>query len=153
VTRHAWRKAKAALKEIPEANGLLIAADTLVYFEGRKIGKPGSYRRAEATLRRLQGRWHTVYTGVALLWLEKGRIRRKKIFCERTRVRLKAMAPAARRAYFRRVHPLDKAGAYAIQDRSGAIVEELSGSFSNAVGLPMERLKKTLSTLPYLWKN
>ena len=136
--KNAWGKAVAASKKI--ANGRILAADTLVYSEGKIIGKPRNRRAAEKTLLSLQGRWHTVYTAVAVLDVEHGRAKKKVLFHERTKVRLKAMTLPEIRRYFRREDPMDKAGAYAIQSKKGTIVEKVRGSFTNAVGLPMENL-------------
>ena len=136
--KNALGKAKMASAKIK--NGLILAADTFVYFKGRIIGKPGSKREAEKTLRSLQGIWHIVYTAVAILDVKNSKVKKNILFCEKTKVRLKAMSLSRIRGYFRRVNPMDKAGAYAIQSRSNNIVQEVRGSFSNAVGLPMERL-------------
>ena len=136
--KHALGKAAAALKKI--GNGRILAADTLVYSGGKIIGKPRNMREAEKILFSLQGRWHKVYTAVALLDAEKGKVKKKVLFHETTLVRLKKMTVFDIRRYFRRVDPLDKAGAYAIQVTKGSIVEKVRGSFSNAVGLPMENL-------------
>jgi septum formation protein len=139
VKQHALGKALSAASRIQK--GSILAADTIVYAGGKIIGKPAGLRAAEATLLRLQGRWHTVYTGVAYLEVDRQRVVRKRLFFEKTRVLLKGMATADIRRYFKRVHPLDKAGAYAIQDQAAGIVQRVKGSFSNAVGLPMERLR------------
>ena len=138
VRKHAMGKALAALPKVD--NGLLVAADTIVYYRGKIIGKPRSRREAETTLLSLQGRWHAVYTGVALIWTKNKKLQKKVLFHEKTKVLLKKMDLAGIRRYFLRVDPMDKAGAYAIQTVQGTIVEKVSGSFSNAVGLPMERL-------------
>ena len=142
VRRHALGKGRSAAKRIQ--NGTVLAADTIVYFENRIIGKPKDRKHAQKILSRLQGRWHTVYTGVACVKVMAGKIKREKFFCEKTRVRLRKMDKTAILAYFRKVNPLDKAGAYAIQSQHAGIVEGIRGSFSNAVGLPVESLKKCL---------
>ena len=82
-----------------------------------------------------------VYTGVALLEMESGKVTRKRVFVEKTRVFLREMDEKAVRRYFLRVDPMDKAGSYAIQARGEGIVRRVKGSFSNAMGLPMERLR------------
>ena len=138
VRKHAMGKAMAAAVLIK--NGLILAADTVVFCKGKIIGKPRSRREAEKTLLSLQGRRHTVYTGVALIAVDKKNLRKKILFYEKTGVRLKKMDLSDIRRYFRRINPMDKAGAYAIQAKKGSIVREIRGSFSNAVGLPMERL-------------
>ena len=145
VQKHAMGKALAAAAKVK--NGLILAADTLVYSQRKIIGKPSSRHAAEKTLLGLQGRWHIVYTGVALIPVKNKRLLKKVLFHEKTKVRLKKMDLAEIRRYFRRVNPMDKAGAYAIQVKRGTIVEEVRGSFSNAVGLPMERLCAKMRTL------
>ena len=139
VKKHALGKALAAARKIK--NGKILAADTVVYFRGKIIGKPSGRHDAFKTLSRLAGNWHTVYTGVAFLEVLGRRVLRRRLFCEKTDVLLKRMDPKGIRAYFSRMSPLDKAGSYAIQQSCGGVVERMRGSFSNAVGLPMERLK------------
>lgn len=138
VRIHALQKALSCKRKIEE--GTILAADTLVYSEGEILGKPRNLKEARLILEKLQGRWHSVYTGVAVLSVASGRVLQKKVFFEKTRVRLKKLTPSRIRNYFKRVSPLDKAGAYALQSPSGGIVEGVRGSFTNAVGLPMERL-------------
>jgi septum formation protein len=145
VRRHALEKGLSALPNVK--SGTILSADTVVYFAGKIIGKPRSMGDAERTLGRLQGRWHAVYTGVALLEVKKGKVVRKKVYVERTRIFLKAMDALAIRAYFKTVNPLDKAGSYAIQSRRRTVVEKSSGSFTNAVGLPMESLARHLTAI------
>ena len=139
VKKNALEKALRASRAI--RNGKILGADTLVYFKKRILGKPATVGEALRTLKRLQGRWHVVYTGVALLELRSGRILRKRSFVEKTRVLLKKMDEKEIRLYLRRVDPLDKAGGYAIQETRQGIVRAVKGSFTNAVGLPMERLR------------
>ena len=139
VKKHALGKALAAAKKLKD--GKVLAADTVVYFGRKIIGKPSSLAAAAGILHSLQGRAHTVYTGVAFLEIRRGRVTRKRSFYEKTVVHLKKMNEKDIRRYFRRVDPLDKAGAYAIQARGAGIVRKVEGSFSNAVGLPMEHLK------------
>lgn len=125
-------------------NGILLAADTVVYLDGKMIGKPKSRKEARLILRKLQGKWHSVYTGVALFKMVSGRVVNKTVFFEKTRVRLKKLTPEKIKNYFKRVNPLDKAGAYAIQSPHGGIIQDVRGPFSNAVGLPVEKVLKKL---------
>ncbi len=144
VKKHALEKALSIVPAVPK--GLILGADTLVFFKGRIIGKPRNLREARQTLLALQGHWHTVYTGVALLRLKQGKISARWVAAEKTKVHLRTMALADIRRYFRRIQPLDKAGAYAIQSTRGSIVDCVQGSFSNAVGLPLEKLCAKLQT-------
>lgn len=138
VQIYALKKAESCRKRIQE--GIILSADTIVYLDGKIIGKPKSRKKAEAMLANLQGRWHCVYTGVAVLKIVSGRVVKKFVFFEKTQVRLKTLTAKGIKNYFKKVNPLDKAGAYAIQSPHGGIVQDVKGSFSNAVGLPMEKL-------------
>ncbi len=138
--RHALGKALSAATRL--SDGWVLGADTLVYHGGKILGKPANAGHALKMLGLLQGRWHTVYTGVALIKLKEGRAVVTRVFIETTRVKLKKMSAPEIAAYFKKINPLDKAGAYAIQSRHPNIVEKTRGSLSNAIGLPMEKLKK-----------
>lgn len=138
---NAYRKARAVAKKIPDA--LVIAADTLVYLDDEIFGKPVSLAEARRMIGRLQGRTHRVATGVCLIHLRRFR---QKLFAETTEVTFRPLDPKQIRSYLKAIHPLDKAGAYAIQVKSDLIVEKVAGSFSNVVGLPVERLKTELQT-------
>jgi len=142
VRTHALGKALSVAKRVQ--TGTILAADTTVFFQGDIIGKPRNYRHAFQILNSLQGKWHWVYTGVSVLWVKSGKIVRRKIFVEKTRICLKRMDSAEIKKYLQKIHPLDKAGAYAIQSKRLSIVEKVHGSFSNAVGLPIERIRKII---------
>jgi septum formation protein len=113
--------------------------------ENHLLGKPRDLADAERMLLTLQAREHEVVTGVSLVCLAQGR---EVTFTETTKVVFKALDPARVRAYFHRVNPLDKAGAYAIQEHGDLIVERIEGSYSNVVGLPVERLARELAAWP-----
>jgi septum formation protein len=136
---NAYRKARAAAKRFPDA--LVLAADTLVYLGTVAYGKPSSMDDARRMLEQLQGRTHQVVTGVCLIQL---RTHRQRMFFESTDVTMHSLGAEEIRNYLGRINPLDKAGAYAIQEHGSIIVREISGSFSNVVGLPMERLAEEL---------
>jgi septum formation protein len=144
VRAHALEKAAAAARSV--RSGTVIGADTIVWSGRKAIGKPRNLADAARTLARLQGRWHVVYTGVALLRVERGRTLRRRVWSETTRVRLRRMTAADIARYFRRVDPLDKAGSYAIQSKF-SVVEQVRGSFFNAMGLPAESLIKNLNII------
>jgi septum formation protein len=136
---NACRKARAVAKRFPEA--VVIGVDTLVSAEGRIFGKPRTRAEARGTLAWLQGRTHQVTTGVCLIYW---RGRRQRIFCEQTDVTFHRLTLAQIRGYHRLVDPLDKAGGYGIQEKGEMLVESISGSFSNVVGLPLEALRMEL---------
>lgn len=142
VKKHAVEKAASCVARIKE--GTMLGSDTIVYCGGHVIGKPRHRPDAFKILSRLQGRWHTVYTGVAVLEVKGGKILKQKVFCERTKVKLKAMDRAAIKRYFSIINPLDKAGAYAIQSKNVGIIDAVKGSLSSAIGLPIEQLRKYL---------
>ena len=137
---NAYRKARAVAKKCPDA--LVLGADTLVYTDAELFGKPATLEDAYAMLERLQGKKHRVVTSICLLNL---RNHRQKVFAEVTEVTFRPMDAAKIRRYLTRVNPLDKAGAYAIQEETDLIVEKISGSYTNVVGLPVEKLREELS--------
>ncbi len=132
---NAYRKARAIAKKYPDA--LVLAADTLVYLDNMLFGKPASLEDAYQMLEKLQGRTHQVVTAICLLHL---RNHRQNIFSESTSVTFQRLDGVKIRRYLAKVNPLDKAGAYGIQEDSDLIVEKISGSYTNVVGLPLERL-------------
>lgn len=137
---NAHRKARAVAKKIPDA--LVLGADTLVFLDNEILGKPRSLQEAGRMISRLQGRTHQVVTGVSLIHL---RSHRERIFAVSTDVLFHPLDRVQIRSYLDKIHPLDKAGAYAIQEFGERIISEISGSYSNVVGLPVERLREELS--------
>jgi len=140
---NAYRKARAVAKEFPDA--LVLGADTLVYLDTVLFGKPASLETAYQMLERLQGQTHHVVTAVCLLHL---RAHHQRVFAETTAVTFQPLDAVKIRRYLTRVNPLDKAGAYAIQEHGDLIVEKVEGSYTNVVGLPLERLKIELEAWP-----
>ena len=136
---NAHRKARAIAKKNPDF--LVLGADTLVFLGAEIMGKPASRAEAERMLTRLQGRMHQVVTGISLIHL---RAHRERIFAVSTDVMFHPLDAGQIRDYLAKVNPLDKAGAYAIQEHGGLIVSEISGSYSNVVGLPIERVEEEL---------
>jgi septum formation protein len=137
---NAHRKARAVAKKIPDA--LVLGADTLVFLDHKIFGKPKDISEAKKMLLQLQGQTHRVVTGVSLIQL---RAHRERIFAVSTDVLFRPLTPGQVDEYLSRINPLDKAGAYAIQDNGEMIVSEISGSFSNVVGLPIERVEDELA--------
>lgn len=132
---NAYRKARAVAKKLPDK--LVLAADTLVYQDTRLFGKPLSLEEAYQMLEELQGRTHQVVTALCLMHLRE---HRQRIFAESTSVTFRPLDAPQIRRYLNNVNPLDKAGAYAIQEEGKLIIESISGSYTNVVGLPLERL-------------
>lgn len=138
---NAYRKARAVAKKYPDT--LVLGADTLVCLETTLFGKPATLEEAYEMLEKLQGRTHQVVTAVCLMLL---RNHRQRIFCESTSVTFRPLDAVKIRRYLTRVNPLDKAGGYAIQEEGDQLVESISGSYTNVVGLPLEALAVELQT-------
>jgi len=140
VAHNAGLKADWVAARNPEA--LVLGADTTVFLEGAALNKPADSTEARAMLRRLSGRTHTVFTGLALRRLCDGlRIDDG----ESSEVTFKSYGDDVIEAYLARVHTLDKAGGYGIQDRADLIVAGYQGSLSNIIGLPLETTKQILT--------
>jgi len=141
---NAHRKARVVAKQIPDA--LVLGADTLVFLDTTILGKPADRAGAHAMLAVLEGRTHQVVTGVSLIHL---RNHRERLFAVSTDVTFLPLTHSQIDNYLDRINPLDKAGGYAIQEHGELIVSEISGSYSNVVGLPLERLAQELEE----WKR
>jgi septum formation protein len=137
---NAFRKARVIAAQFPDA--LVLGADTLVYLDGELFGKPADLKDARRMLRRLQGRTHQVVTGVCLMQRQP---ERTSVFAEFTDVSFKRLHDQEINDYLSSIDPLDKAGAYAIQEGGDRLVEEISGSYTNVVGLPLERVERELA--------
>lgn len=145
VARLAREKAGVIAAGSPDA--WVLAADTVVVLDGRILGKPRDAAEARAMLGELAGRWHQVWTGFAIL------CQARAVQVERavtTEVSFAGLAPELIAAYVATGEPLDKAGAYGIQGRGGCLVEEVRGSYSNVVGLPLAEVVGELLALGVL---
>ena len=123
---------KAAAVGVSHPDDLIIAADTIVVVDGVVLGKPHSEEEARAMLRRLSGRSHTVMTAYCL-W-QNGQW---DTHVEQTHLRFRTLSDAEIDAYVATGSPMDKAGAYGIQDQAGIFVESLDGDYYNVMGLPL----------------
>ena len=144
-----FKKPELIVKELAYKKALSVAlknpgrpvlwADTIVFCKGRVLNKPRHDADALRLLRLQNGSWQTVYSGVSLLWLEKG-----VFLCDFGASRCKARklgAPELKALASR--HP-DKAGAYAVQDADDEFIEKIEGRFDTVVGLPMDLVRKFL---------
>ena len=131
------KKAEAVGKNRP--GDLILAADTIVVVEDRVLGKPHTEDEAAAMLRSLSGRSHTVMTAFCL-WQDGS----AETHVEHTRLRFKHLSDAEIRGYVATGSPMDKAGAYGIQDQAAVFVEALDGDYYNVMGLPLCALVKCL---------
>lgn len=124
---------------------VVIGADTVVSVDGHILGKPGTHEEAADMIRSLQGRTHQVYTGVCLI--RCGAEERRRVFYEKTDVRVSPMSEEEIRAYASGPEPMDKAGAYGIQGAFAAFVSGIDGDYSNVVGLPLARLYQEMKEI------
>jgi septum formation protein len=113
----------------------VLGADTVVVINGEILGQPGDDGNARRMLKLLNGKWHEVVTGIALLRV--GQTPHVLIDHETTRVRFCEMTEDEIDWYVSTGEPSDKAGAYAIQGRGGIFIEEIQGDYFNIVGLPI----------------
>ena len=139
---NARAKAEPIAELHPEC--LVIAGDTLVYLEDELFGKPTHIEEAYRMLSRLQGRTHQVTTGISLIY-HNNEI--NKVFSVITNVTFLTLNKEQINDYLAKIDPLDKAGGYAIQQDKQKIIKRVSGSVSNVIGLPVERLKEELNHL------
>ena len=136
---NAMHKAMATARLRP--NNVVLAADTLVTIDGHVLGKPKDKNEAVTMLQRLSGRAHEVWTTVFISHLAAAK---STSFHDISRVRFRRLSRDGIDNYLARVNPLDKAGAYAAQGFGSEIIEKIDGSFSNVVGLPMEKTSAAL---------
>jgi septum formation protein len=136
---NAHRKARAVARRHPDK--LVMGADTVVALGSTIFGKPKDTLDAQRMLKALSGKTHQVITGIALMHLAA---RRERLFAVSTTVTFRKLNATRISEYVAKVHTLDKAGAYAIQEHGEMIVERIEGSYSNVVGLPLERLEREL---------
>lgn len=134
-------KGKAdAYKELIESNELIITADTIVWLDGEVLGKPTDEADAVTMLRKLSGKRHQVITGVCITTKEW-----QRSFAAVSNVTFAQLDEAEIDYYVAKYRPMDKAGAYGVQEWIGFIgVESIEGSYFNVMGLPIQRLYREL---------
>jgi septum formation protein len=157
----AWRKVDAACAEAPDS--VIIGADTIVVLDGDVLGKPRDPAHARAMLRRLSGRMHTVYTGLAVLGLAAGDwglgdrhapnlqspVSSLQLDLVASDVLVAELTESEIEAYVATGEPLDKAGAYGIQGLGGRLVRSVAGSYTCVVGLPLVATHRLLTAAGY----
>ena len=131
------KKAEAVGRNHPDR--LIVAADTIVVVDGKVLGKPRTEDEAKQMLRSLSGRSHTVMTAFCLWQAEKF-----ETHVEHTHLRFRELSDGEINAYVATGSPMDKAGAYGIQDQASIFVEALDGDYYNVMGLPLCSLTKRL---------
>lgn len=125
--------AKSKMAGIDTNGKLCISADTIVWIHNKRLGKPKNHAQAKEMLQLLSGKTHSVYTGVCLK--KDGK---EILFYDKSRVTFKDLCEETIESYIKTGSPFDKAGGYGIQDE--ALVKNYQGSYSNIMGLPMEKL-------------
>ena len=128
--------------DISEPGDFILAADTMVYLEGELLGKPKDEAEAQAMLRRLSDKRHTVYTGVALLFAG-----REVTGVERTDVYFGPLTDVEIFDYVKTGEPMDKAGAYGLQGRAAVFIRRIEGDVHNVIGLPLYRLGQLMKEM------
>lgn len=147
---YAFVKKAALLKALEVAKrvrrGIIIGCDTIVLLpvppkagKGKALGKPKNFGNAKRMLKSLSGSTHYVLTAIALV---DAKTKQSVVEVEKTKLRMKKLTDKQIERFAKK--HLDKAGSYAIQENGDEFIELIEGSFSNAVGLPVERLKKML---------
>jgi len=145
VSHNAALKADWIAARYPEA--YVLGADTTVFIDGIALNKPANGQEARAMLRQLSGLTHTVFTGLALrhnasdLRIDEG---------VASQVTFKELTDEVIETYLSKVHTLDKAGGYAIQEEGDLIIERQEGSLSNIIGLPLDETKQILTRVGLL---
>lgn len=138
---------KAGSTQLKHPQQVILAADTVVALGSTVLGKPVDQAQAHDFLRQLSGRTHEVCTGLALAHPENG----SASLVARTRVTFRRLTSAQIKNYLSKVHVLDKAGAYAVQEESDMIIAKVEGSISNVMGLPIEALAKLFLDSALQW--
>ncbi len=141
VQELALLKATACEKSIDKKNGLIISADTIVYSDGKILGKPRDKEDAFSMLKSLSGKCHSVFTGICVM-----RCRDAFAVCRsvETKVCFKELTDDEINAYIATGEPFGKAGAYGIQGKASMFAERIEGDYFNVVGLPISELYDVL---------
>ncbi len=132
-------KARAVAKNKKDA--IVIAADTLIAFQNKILGKPRSRKHAFAMLSKMSGRVHSVITGYTIIDTKTKKNLSKAI---ETKVYFRKLKPQEIKNYIKTDQPLDKAGAYGIQGLGQLLIQKIEGDYSNVVGLPLSSLVQSL---------
>lgn len=134
------REKAAPYRKLMGPKDLVITADTIVYVDGQVLGKPHDKADARRMLQLISGRWHEVITGVTLMTAQG-----ERSFAVTTKVKFCNLTDSEIESYVESGQPMDKAGAYGIQEWIGYVgVEAIEGSYFNVVGLPVQRLYREL---------
>lgn len=136
------RKKAEAVKEKAPENAIIIASDTMVEVDGIPLGKPVDEADASRMLWMLSGRHHNVHTGLCVMWGDK-----VLVGVDSTDVFFRSIDQQDIDAYIATGEPMDKAGAYGIQGKGGALISHINGNLDTVIGLPCDLLEKLLKEL------
>ena len=131
-------------EQLTEETGIIIGADTMVFYQEHALGKPKSEEDASRMLRLLSDNVHEVYTGVSILIINKEETLDRISFAVCTKVRVRALTDEQIQDYIATGEPMDKAGAYAIQGKFGIYISGIEGDYYNIVGFPIAKIYDTL---------
>ncbi len=137
-----------AYNDVLTSDTILLTADTIVWLDGRVLGKPKDLEDAKRMITMLSGRTHEVFTGVTLTTLSPANERIEDSFVAESKVTFNSLTPSQIDYYVNTYKPLDKAGAYGVQEWIGYVgVKRIEGSFYNIMGLPVAMLYQHLQPL------
>jgi septum formation protein len=142
VEKLSLEKAKAVAKNHKDA--IIIGADTTVVIDNQILGKPKTKEEAKEMLRKLSGNTHLVFTGFTVIDIRNNKIITKHVI---TKIKFKNLSDEEIAGYVETGEPMDKAGAYGVQDRGALFVEHIEGDYSNITGLPIVNIFEILKTL------
>jgi septum formation protein len=139
VLHNAVAKAKAVAKK--HKSGIVIGADTMVLASNTLIGKPKHFKDAQRTIKLLTQQPHWVYTGIAVVDVDSGKVYKD---WDKTKVWMRCLSDAQIKDYCRKFMPLDYAGGFDIQGPGAGLIARIEGCFYNVVGLPLAKLLRIL---------
>ena len=142
VEQNACLKVWAGFKAAGGSSGGILAADTVVWFRNRILGKPKHLSEAAEYLRMMSDKVHSVFTGVAYLPPDATEDDEQRFAIVESKVKFRKLSDAMIDEYVARVKPTDRAGAYDIDESGDLIVESYTGSYENIMGLPVEPLRE-----------
>lgn len=143
VERLAYEKANSIL-QLTDKDSIIIGSDTVVVFDNQILGKPNDEHQALIYLKKLSGKRHFVYSGIAIL---DSKTNKKYVTHEVTEVYMKELNDEEISSYIKTGEPLDKAGAYGIQGVGSIFIEKIVGDYYNVMGLPLNKLYRGLNEI------
>jgi septum formation protein len=146
VKKNALMKAQKTAELCQNEYNLIISADTIVVLDGEIIGKPKDEKDAIRILKKLRGKYHYVFTGIAV-WATPENVH--YVSSVRSKVKMRDYSDKEIERYVATGEPIDKAGAYGIQGKGALLIEKIEGDYYNIVGLPLVRLNYLLNKFGY----